>query len=122
MARISKKRCLACDEVPAKKRGLCQKHYEQFRRKRDTLTEEAAKAWEETLISAGKLARNIQGQRQDSDDAFAESFIEFTNKMPNAIRRSVDEDKPEDVAKWTAEAKAESLKRQKKPNGNAKSG
>lgn len=86
-----KNSCLVCgEETTNLKRGLCSRHYEQFRRKRDSLTQEAAEAWELQLINQGKLLAKQQGKKFGLDDPFAESFNEFVENTPNALRKEGD--------------------------------
>ena len=83
--------CLVCGAVPASlKRGLCEKHYQQFRRKRDVLTEEASEAWEQQLVDAGKLLPKQQGKKFGSEDPFLESFDAFVEKTPDALKKKAD--------------------------------
>ena len=79
--------CLVCGEV-ATKRGLCLKHYEQFRRKRDSLTPEAASQWEEILIASERLLPKQQGKKFGSEDPFLESFEAFVAENPASYKKS----------------------------------
>ncbi len=79
-------RCVICDESHLRRtRGLCTKHYEQYRRKRDSLTVDAANAWEIVLIETGKLLPNRQGNKS-IDDAFADDFSSFVSQNPDALK------------------------------------
>ncbi|XZE18773.1 hypothetical protein SH449x_004076 [Pirellulaceae bacterium SH449] len=81
------KACLVCGDLATNlKRGLCLRHYEQFRRKRDSLKPEAADAWELQLIESGKLLPKQQGKKFGIDDPFAESFAAFVASTPDAMR------------------------------------
>lgn len=65
------------------------RHYEQYRRKRDSLKPELVAAWEETLIQAGKLMPNRQGKQLDSEqDAFANEFEAFLAANPDALAKT----------------------------------
>jgi len=83
--------CLVCGEVATNlKRGLCIKHYEQFRRKRDVLTKDAAEAFELLLIENDKLLPKQQGKKFGTDDPFAEYFDTFIAENPSAYKKSSD--------------------------------
>lgn len=79
--------CLVCGDV-ATKRGLCLKHYEQFRRKRDSLTAEAAAQWEEILIASERLLPKQQGKKFGIEDPFLESFDAFVAENPTACKKT----------------------------------
>lgn len=80
--------CIVCKDQVSK-RGLCTKHYEQYRRRRDSLTPEAAIAWEKELIRTGKLLPNRQGNKA-IDDAFADDFDSFVAKHPEAMKTPIE--------------------------------
>ena len=81
-------RCVVCEKVDKKRsRGLCKKHYEQYRRHRDSLKTQFSKdAWEQAAIDAGKLLESRQGRRMDvEENAFADLFAKFAEQMPGAV-------------------------------------
>lgn len=119
--RDKEKRCVVCGEIfKTRRRGLCTQHYEQFRRKRDKLTEEAGKAWEEQLVGEGKLMPARQGRRlSGQEDAFAASFAAFAEKMPGAIWAAASEDVEQyenagDRVKQASKEEPQSIDRKKK--------
>jgi hypothetical protein len=83
-------KCIICGESQeGRRRGLCQKHYEQYRRKRNSLRPELVSSWEATLIDAGKLLPNRQGKQADAEqDAFADEFEAFLADNPNALAKT----------------------------------
>jgi len=104
--------CLVCGAVPASlKRGLCEKHYQQFRRKRDVLTEEASEAWEQQLVDAGKLLPKQQGKKFGSEDPFLESFENFVAENPASYKKTSLTTK-----ELVSLAKMKQLENQPKPN------
>ena len=80
-------KCLVCENNRAK-RGLCIKHYEQFRRRRDSLPIEQQQMWESRLIEANKLLPQKQGNRS-KDDAFDEDFEEFLAEIERASNKQL---------------------------------
>lgn len=80
-------KCIVCEKTDKKRtRGLCSQHYQQFKRRRDSLkSDEARQRWEELAIESGKLLASRQGQRSDSQDAFADLFAKFAEQMPDAV-------------------------------------
>lgn len=62
------------------KRGLCAKHYEQYRRKLDSLAEDERSAWELRMVGVGKLLPAKQGNRS-VDNAFDEEFEAFKKEL-----------------------------------------
>ena len=86
--KISGQHCLVCgDETNKLKRGLCDKHYQQFRRKKESLTVESAEEWESLLVENGKLLPKQQGKKFGMDDPFADLFNEFVEANPNALKK-----------------------------------
>lgn len=73
------KTCLVCDAIADGSRGLCVKHYEQFRRKRESFaTSEQQSAFEQHLIKLGKLLPKMQGKKlSGQEDVFAEDYQSF---------------------------------------------
>lgn len=121
-------KCIICEEERAnRRRGLCVKHYEQFRRRRDSLLPFARADWERLSISRGKLLPSKQGQRQVTDDAFSDLFDEFQALHgPDVVPVDLDPDVEDAVAQTKAaarqiEAEKASKKRvtKKKKRGSA---
>lgn len=92
-------------------RGLCSKHYQQFAREKRQLDVKLAEKWEAWLIETGQILPDGKKQPRSKSNNFANLLAQF-----------VSADDAAEIEKHTKEAKSESLKRQKKPNGNAKSG
>lgn len=80
-------KCLVCENNSAK-RGLCIKHYEQFRRRRDSLPPEQQEMWEARLIEANKLLPQKQGNRS-KDDAFDDDFEAFLAEIKRAATKQL---------------------------------
>lgn len=100
-------KCIICEDVHARRtRGLCMRHYEQYRRKRDSLKSELVSAWEDALVKAGKLMPNRQGKQLDSDqDAFAGEFEAFLAENPDAIAKKPNTITNKDIDATLAEEK-----------------
>jgi len=82
-------KCCVCDESQAK-RGLCVKHYEQFRRNRAKFAkeqgEELAAAWEKRLLASGKILPNRQGNKA-VDDPFGNELDLFLAEIERAAKK-----------------------------------
>ena len=63
--------CLHCESA-AKKRGLCSKHYEQFRRAKAALPRREQADWEVDKIREGKVLNGLQILDIRSTNVFAE--------------------------------------------------
>ncbi len=61
--------CLHCDGT-AKKRGLCSKHYEQFRRARDSMATRERVDWEIERIKKGTVLNVGESSRLKSTNPF----------------------------------------------------
>lgn len=71
-------RCLVCQEVVSRRtRGLCETHYQQFRREREQLPKEQWSQFEELLVSNGLLLPSQQGVRPVSLNVFAEARLKL---------------------------------------------
>lgn len=93
-------KCIVCGEVRARRtRGLCEKHYERFRRKRKLLEEGAALAWEAELVASGLLLENRQGQRVDADaDLFSQAFDDFVARNADSTKEAIEREADEITA------------------------
>lgn len=106
-------RCIICGESHKdRRRGLCMKHYEQYRRKIKSLRSDFVPSWEAALIEAGKLMPNRQGKHIDAEEnAFADEFEAFLAENPDALtetsnvipRRQIADDIKKTKAKKNAE-------------------
>lgn len=63
--------CLHCSN-PGKKRGLCSKHYEQFRRQRLRVKQKERVQWEIDQIHEGKILNALQILQIKTDNVFAD--------------------------------------------------
>ena len=91
------KTCLQCDN-PVHQRGLCSTCYGRFTRAKQRLPEEKHKAFEEALISTGKLAPPSKRQPGSFDEyaeladelqlANAEEVREIVNNYRTANKKS----------------------------------
>lgn len=82
-----KQPCLVCGVLYTNlKRGLCTKHYQQFRRRKECLKPDAAEQWELLLIEEGKLLPKQQGKKFGVDDPFGDSFSAFIASQPDAVK------------------------------------
>lgn len=106
-------RCIICeDEHVRRTRGLCMRHYEQYRRKRDSLRQDLVASWEETLIQAGKLMPNRQGKQLDAEqDAFASEFEAFLAQNPDALAKPPKSITPKEADAKVSKALGKSTKR-----------
>ncbi len=63
--------CLHCEST-AKKRGLCSKHYEQFRRAKAAIPRSEQADWEVEQIRDGKVLNGLQILEIRSTNVFSE--------------------------------------------------
>ena len=71
MDRASEGTCLHCQDKSAK-RGLCSKHYEQFRRAKASQPKSERAQWEVEQIREGKVLNSLQIVKIRSTNVFAE--------------------------------------------------
>jgi hypothetical protein len=81
-----KPQCLVCGEHSSSKnplrRGLCAKHYAQFKKMRNMIPPENVETFEKRLIDDGKLLPDRQGQKGDGNQ-----FLEYARDLlPDAAR------------------------------------
>ncbi len=88
--------CLVCN-LPVKKRGLCSKHYEQFRRAKNELPMGVRADFESTAIAEGLILEvNLRPKKkQDRFAQLADTFRESPSLLPSAD----EEDRDADLAK-----------------------
>jgi hypothetical protein len=86
--------CLICEEHETAenrlRRGLCTRHYEQFRRAAATIPPAKLADFERGLIEAGKLLPNRQGQKGGDVNEFAAFAEQF---LPERDRKAIDDGK-----------------------------
>lgn len=59
------------------RRGLCDNHYMMFQRSLKQIPANKQDAYEESLIAAGKLLPNRQGQKSGTNNPFLDAAKEF---------------------------------------------
>lgn len=65
--------CVVCGEkTQDRRRGLCTKHYEQYRRSKIGMTDEEIEDLEEVLVEQGRLMPSIQGKKPGAENVFAD--------------------------------------------------
>ena len=69
--------CIVCGEGGRMRRGLCDNHYMMFQRSLKQVPEGQQDAFEESLIAAGKLLPNRQGQKASTNNPFLEAAKQF---------------------------------------------
>ena len=91
-------RCIVCGEKSSeRRRGLCGKHYEQYRRAKLSVSPEQIEEFEELLVEQGRLMPSVQGKKPGVENVFADIAAairlkhahaaedpENYNKMPTA--------------------------------------
>jgi hypothetical protein len=87
--------CIVCGEGGRMRRGLCDNHYMMFQRSLKQVPESKQEAFEESLIAAGKLLPNRQGQRSSTKNPFLDAAREFLDphiqKIANRAESLADE-------------------------------
>jgi hypothetical protein len=79
----SNEKCLVCGDAASRlSRGLCIKHYEQYRRKKDSLNDELAVQFEADSIAAGLLLPSRQGKKAGSVNPY-EAVVANLQKKPS---------------------------------------
>jgi hypothetical protein len=76
-------KCLVCGETKGRfNRGLCETHYGQYRRKKDSLNGELAVQFEADSIAAGLLLPSRQGKKAGSVNPY-EAVVANLQKKPS---------------------------------------
>lgn len=87
----NKTKCLVCGQTTKKMtRGLCSRHYLQFKREREDLAakegEEAAAEWEAWLIQNEKLMAPNQGKKPNSQNDFSDLKKQFDREKTAELK------------------------------------
>ena len=62
-------KCLHCD-LPAYRRGICYRHYYQYKTNLRSTPRDRRKLFHDTAVREGKILPNRQGQRPNAEDVF----------------------------------------------------